>query len=171
MNRILTSVICTLSAFVLHAASSPNVVFVITDDQGYGDLGFTGNPVTKTPHLDKLAGESVWLEAAYAFEVRRWPEESGLKIRQGIPALAPMPGCLPSYSAVDGAALPVSSATLRINGQDLETKQVDDNDTSIRFTHRLTKGSYKFSPYFLIDTDGQETELGCYYLSVKPLNP
>jgi hypothetical protein len=27
----------------------PNVVIVITDDQGYGDLAFTGNPVIKTP--------------------------------------------------------------------------------------------------------------------------
>ena len=39
----------------------PNIVIVITDDQGYGDLGCTGNPVIKTPHTDKLANESVWL--------------------------------------------------------------------------------------------------------------
>ena len=39
----------------------PNVVFVITDDQGYGDLGCTGNPVIQTPNLDRLANESVWL--------------------------------------------------------------------------------------------------------------
>lgn len=30
----------------------------MTDDQGYGDLAFTGNPVIKTPHLDQLAAES-----------------------------------------------------------------------------------------------------------------
>ena len=64
----LTLFIQVLSFFLLSthttfaAEQSPNVVFVITDDQGYGDLGFTGNPVIKTPHLDKLAGESVWLE-------------------------------------------------------------------------------------------------------------
>jgi len=40
------------------AADQPNVVFVITDDQGYGDLGCTGNPVIKTPNVDKLASES-----------------------------------------------------------------------------------------------------------------
>ncbi len=39
-------------------ASKPNIVLVITDDQGYGDLGFTGNPVIKTPHIDHLATES-----------------------------------------------------------------------------------------------------------------
>ena len=41
--------------------SPPNIVFVITDDQGYGDLGCTGNPRIKTPHTDKLANESIWL--------------------------------------------------------------------------------------------------------------
>ena len=39
----------------------PNIVIVITDDQGYGDLGCTGNPIIKTPHTDKLANESIWL--------------------------------------------------------------------------------------------------------------
>lgn len=38
--------------------SRPNVVFIITDDQGYGDLGHTGNPIVKTPNLDRLAKES-----------------------------------------------------------------------------------------------------------------
>ena len=42
-------------------AASPNVVFVITDDQGYGDLGYTGNPIIKTPHIDALASESTGL--------------------------------------------------------------------------------------------------------------
>ncbi|MFR9522381.1 MAG: arylsulfatase [Rikenellaceae bacterium] len=35
-----------------------NVVLILTDDQGYGDLGFTGNPYIKTPNIDKLAAES-----------------------------------------------------------------------------------------------------------------
>ncbi len=42
--------------------SSPNVVFIITDDQGYGDLSCHGNPVLKTPHLDALARESIRLD-------------------------------------------------------------------------------------------------------------
>lgn len=37
----------------------PNVIIVITDDQGYGDLGHTGNPIIKTPTLDKFSSESV----------------------------------------------------------------------------------------------------------------
>lgn len=40
------------------AAAPTNVVFVITDDQGYGDLACTGNPIIRTPHIDQLASES-----------------------------------------------------------------------------------------------------------------
>ena len=39
----------------------PHVVLFMTDDQGYGDLGCHGNPVLKTPHLDRLHAESVRL--------------------------------------------------------------------------------------------------------------
>jgi arylsulfatase A-like enzyme len=39
----------------------PNVVLIVTDDQGYGDLGFTGNAVVKTPNLDRLAAQSLRL--------------------------------------------------------------------------------------------------------------
>lgn len=36
----------------------PNVLFIISDDQGYSDFGFTGNSIIKTPFLDRLASES-----------------------------------------------------------------------------------------------------------------
>jgi arylsulfatase A-like enzyme len=41
------------------AASRPNVIIVLTDDQGYGDLSCHGNPVLKTPNLDRLHSESI----------------------------------------------------------------------------------------------------------------
>jgi len=37
----------------------PNIVFVLTDDQGYGDLGCAGNPIIQTPNIDKFHGQSV----------------------------------------------------------------------------------------------------------------
>lgn len=43
------------------AAKRPNVILVMTDDQGYGDLASHGNPVLRTPNLDRLRGESVRL--------------------------------------------------------------------------------------------------------------
>lgn len=36
----------------------PNVIVIVSDDQGYGDFGFTGNKVLKTPHLDALFSQS-----------------------------------------------------------------------------------------------------------------
>jgi arylsulfatase A-like enzyme len=41
------------------AAQKPNVILIMTDDQGYGDLGFHGNDIIKTPNLDQFFGESV----------------------------------------------------------------------------------------------------------------
>ncbi len=45
----------------------PNIVFVITDDQGYGDMGCHGHPFAITPHIDQLASESVGLEDYHVF--------------------------------------------------------------------------------------------------------
>ena len=43
----------------------PNVILIITDDQGYGDLGFTGNPYISTPHIDKFASRSTHFTSFY----------------------------------------------------------------------------------------------------------
>jgi len=47
----------------------PNVIVVMTDDQGWGDLSMHGNPVLETPHLDSLAGESARLREFYVHPV------------------------------------------------------------------------------------------------------
>ena len=41
------------------AAPAPNVIIVMTDDQGYGELSVHGNPILKTPRLDQLHSQSV----------------------------------------------------------------------------------------------------------------
>jgi arylsulfatase A-like enzyme len=47
----------------------PNVLLIITDDQGYGDLGYHGNPIVQTPNLDRLAAVSVRLNNFYVSPV------------------------------------------------------------------------------------------------------
>lgn len=41
--------------------TKPNVILIITDDQGYGDLGATGNTIIKTPNIDSFYGQSYHL--------------------------------------------------------------------------------------------------------------
>ena len=53
-----------MSAFgcsAVEKADRPNVLVILTDDQGYGDFACTGNPWLKTPNIDKLYGESTRL--------------------------------------------------------------------------------------------------------------
>jgi arylsulfatase A-like enzyme len=47
----------------------PNVLLIVTDDQGYGDLGCHGNPQIKTPRLDALAKESYRFDSFYVSPV------------------------------------------------------------------------------------------------------
>lgn len=68
MPRLFVATFCfaSLTAFLWTTGASaatarPNVLLVITDDQGYGDLSCHGNPIIETPNLDKLHGESVRL--------------------------------------------------------------------------------------------------------------
>src|SRR6476659_3576097 len=59
------------------APHRPNVLVIMTDDQGYGDLACNGNPVVRTPNLDKLAKESVRLTNFYVCPVCS-PTRAGL---------------------------------------------------------------------------------------------
>ncbi len=53
-------VMLLLATFPVAAApSQPNIIFVLTDDQGYGDFSCHGNPILKTPNLDRLHAEAV----------------------------------------------------------------------------------------------------------------
>jgi arylsulfatase A-like enzyme len=60
LSGLFLSILLCHSAFAA-SAIKPNVILIITDDQGYGEIAAHGNPVIKTPHLDKLHGESVRL--------------------------------------------------------------------------------------------------------------
>jgi arylsulfatase A-like enzyme len=47
----------------------PNVILIMTDDQGYGDIGVNGNPILKTPALDTMAAQSARIEYFYVCPV------------------------------------------------------------------------------------------------------
>jgi arylsulfatase A-like enzyme len=51
-----------VTAFGGDATKPPNVVIILTDDQGYGDLSCHGNPILKTPNIDKVYARSTRLK-------------------------------------------------------------------------------------------------------------
>lgn len=67
----------------------PNIIVVLTDDQGYGDLSSYGHPTLRTPNIDRMAREGIRLTSFYstasvctparaAFLTGRYPVRSGL---------------------------------------------------------------------------------------------
>lgn len=44
----------------------PNIILCMTDDQGWGDTGYNGNPVAKTPHLDRMAQAGLRFDRFYS---------------------------------------------------------------------------------------------------------
>ena len=65
MKHLLAIVSAVLLASSLPAAQ-PNIVFILADDMGYGDLGCYGHPTAKTPVIDRLAREGVRFTQHYA---------------------------------------------------------------------------------------------------------
>ncbi len=51
------------------AVRRPNVILIVTDDQGCGDFSVAGNPVLKTPNLDSLATGGMWMTRFYVSPV------------------------------------------------------------------------------------------------------
>lgn len=62
------AVICGMAAFAAPASETahPNIILMMADDLGYGDTGFNGNKIIKTPNLDMLADRGVTLTHFYA---------------------------------------------------------------------------------------------------------
>ncbi len=61
------SILAFLLAFTLStaAAEKPNIIFILADDLGWGDLGCYGNRVIQTPNLDRMAGEGTLFTQFY----------------------------------------------------------------------------------------------------------
>lgn len=66
-SRLLTLCLLLTAAFVAPvSARPPNIVFIIADDLGYGDLGCYGQKIIRTPNLDRMAAEGVRLTQHYS---------------------------------------------------------------------------------------------------------
>ena len=64
------------------ANANPNVIYILADDLGYGDLGCYGQKIIKTPHLDRLAKEGMLFTNHYAGSSVCAPSRAALMLGQ-----------------------------------------------------------------------------------------
>src|SRR5215468_10158557 len=89
MRRFLLAACALCAASPVAAAELPNVVIILADDLGYGDLGCYGHPTIRTPNLDRMAAEGMRFTSFYAAAevctpsraallTGRWPLRNGM---------------------------------------------------------------------------------------------
>ncbi len=78
-------------------ADKPNIVFILADDLGYGDLACYGHPYARTPELDKLASEGTRFHRFYVTGVTCCPSRTGFMTSRH-------PSSYPKYMADFGFA-------------------------------------------------------------------
>ena len=60
------------------APLKPNILFIMTDNQGAWSLGCYGNNDVRTPHIDQLAAEGIQFENAYVTQASCSPSRSSM---------------------------------------------------------------------------------------------
>lgn len=79
MALLAAALVCALTS---QAASKPNIIFVLADDLGYGDIGRFGQNLIKTPNLDRMAKEGITMTSFYAGSTVCAPSRSVLMTGQ-----------------------------------------------------------------------------------------
>jgi len=74
--RFFALALVTLSPVAFAAAARPNIVMIVSDDHGRGDLGCYGNPVVRTPNLDALAADGTRFTHAFCTTASCSPSRS-----------------------------------------------------------------------------------------------
>ncbi len=72
LSRVILAAGFAASAVALHAAEAapkPNIILIISDDQGFSDYGFMGHAVAKTPNIDRIASQSLLYTRGYVMPV------------------------------------------------------------------------------------------------------
>lgn len=95
----------------------------------------------------------------YTFDLRRWPKESGLKLREKCLPLQVTDGTLE-----EGVALPIGQARMMIDGK-LHTQLVQEKDQGITFAVDLEQGPTRLHTWF--DNDDNQPICGAYYVYVE----
>jgi arylsulfatase A-like enzyme len=149
---VLLSAICCLALASLHAQpaapSRPNIVLIITDDVGYGDLGSYGAPDIKTPNIDRLAKNGTRFTDFYANGSSCTPTRAGLisgRYQQRVELERPLGGA----SSKDGAlGLPATGRSLPqlLRNQGYATALV--GKWHLGYTPELSPRAHGFDSFF-----------------------
>ncbi len=94
----------------------------------------------------------------YEFELRRWPKESGFRLREGIPEKKVTDGTF-----IKGVSFPIHSAQLKV-GSEIKLIEVSEEDVSANFTFNLEQGDIEIQSWF--NDENEEPILGAYYMYV-----
>ncbi len=106
-------------------AAAPNLIFILADDFGYGDLGCMGGSDIATPHLDRLAAQGVKFTDFYAnapvctptrtgFMTGRWQQRCGIEFAFGyqVEQFTRIKGEWVPFKDIHGLGLPLGEITL-----------------------------------------------------------
>src|SRR6187431_1807701 len=79
MNKLfLCLLLCAIVAGNLAAANKPNILIIVSDDHGYGDVGVYGCKDIPTPHMDSLAKNGIQFTSGYVSGPYCSPTRAGL---------------------------------------------------------------------------------------------
>lgn len=166
-----------LAAFGQSAPTKPNIIFIMADDLGWGELGCYGNTFNETPNLDKLAADGIRFTHAYAAAPLCSPTRASLMTGQ-VPARVGITDFLPGeterfldpakYVTVNEALSTAGYRTAIVGKWHLDTdfknpkgnpKQNGFDEVIGSETKYIADGDY-FFPYDKISTfqEGRENE-------------
>ncbi|GAB6121514.1 sulfatase family protein [Dysgonomonas termitidis] len=97
----ITFACCGLVSFQAYAQKAPNIILILADDMGYGDLTVTGATQYHTPAIDRLAGEGMTFTQFYSAQPISSASRAGL-----------LTGCYPNRVGISGALYPQSKIGL-----------------------------------------------------------
>lgn len=155
---------CCFSIFTVNAQSKnkkrPNIILIMADDLGFGDVGFNGNTIIKTPNLDKLAKKGIQLNRFYAASPVCSPTRASCltgrnPFRQGI--YTANTGHLKTEEITLAEILKENGYVTGIFGKwhlgSLTTKEKDANRGNINQTeHFSTPDMHGFDNYFVTES-------------------
>ncbi|MBT5624382.1 MAG: sulfatase-like hydrolase/transferase, partial [Proteobacteria bacterium] len=66
LRTLTLTALCTLKTLATVSTDRPNVILMMADDLGWGDVGYNGNATIKTPHLDQMAADGIQFNRFYS---------------------------------------------------------------------------------------------------------